>query len=144
MKGDPSNPADWPRVAGRDLASARRCLEQSDLPLAVFCLEQAAEKALKSWLIGRGWALIKTHDLQRLINECACRGMDLSLFESSARRLQSLYFTDRYVDDSPDPEPDAVEVAALLAAVERLFTHLFPAPPPAPDASNPLADSGSA
>lgn len=143
MKGDPSNPTDWRRLAERDLASARRCLDQSDLPLAVFCLEQAAEKALKSWLIGCGWALIKTHDLQRLINECARQGLDLSWFEPSARRLQSLYFTDRYVDDSPDPEPDAVEVAALLAAVERLFAHLFPAPPPAPDPGNPSDGVGS-
>lgn len=126
MKGDPANPADWRKVAERDLDSARRCLRDDDLPLTVFCLEQAAEKALKSWLIGRGWDLIKTHDLQRLLNECAMLGSDFAWFQPSAVRLQALYFSDRYVDDSPDPEPDTTEVRGLLADVEKLFARLFP------------------
>ena len=129
MKGDPKNPADWRKVAERDLASARRCLRDSDLPLAVYCLEQAAEKALKSWLIGRGCGLIKTHDLQRLLNECARLGFDPSWFQPSALRLQSLYFSDRYVDDSPDPDPYEAEVKLLLADVEKLFAQLFPYEP---------------
>lgn len=47
-------------------------------------------------------------------------------FEPAAVRLTKLYFTDRYVDDSPDPEPDAAECASLLIDVERLHSQLFP------------------
>ena len=43
-----------------------------------------------------------THDLERLANECCVRGCDLSAFLPFGRRLKTLYFADRYVDDSPD------------------------------------------
>lgn len=129
MKGDPRNPADWRKVAERDLASARRCLRDQDIPLAVYCVEQAAEKALKSWLIGRGWSLVKTHNLVFLKEEARVYQIDLSAFETTLARLSRLYFADRYVDDSPDPEPDADEAARLLADVEALFAQLFPENP---------------
>ena len=131
MKGDPNNPADWRRLVERDLASARHNLTDDDLYIAAFCLEQAAEKSLKGWLIGRGWTLVKTHDLVRLLQECAGRGCDLAWFAPAARRLAALYFNDRYFDESPnpDPEPDVAEIAWLLAEVEKLHALLFPPPP---------------
>jgi HEPN domain-containing protein len=130
MKGDPRNPADWLKLALRDLTSARGCLRDQNLYLAVFCLEQAAEKALKGWLIGTGWSLVKTHDLERLMHDCAAYGVDLAWCLPSARRLKRLYLTDRYVDESPDPEPDVAETGRLLADVERLIQCLFPSSPP--------------
>lgn len=113
----------------RDLAGARRNLAAGDLSFAAFGLQQAAEKAIKGWLIGRGWAMVKTHDLRRLILEAAERGIDIRWFDPSGVRLLQLYFTDRYVDDSDDVEPDAAEIAHLLADVERLQAQLFPSSP---------------
>ena len=129
MKGDPLNPADWLRVAERDLADARDNLSPGKAHLAAYCLQQAAEKLLKGWLIGHGWTLVKTHALVRLAIECDRYGCDLAWFDATADRLSRLYFTDRYVDDSPDPDVDAAEIAGLLADVERLHTLLFPPPP---------------
>jgi len=126
MKGDPRNAADWLRVARRDLDGAHRCLRDGTIYLAVFCLEQTAEKALKGWLIGAGADLVKTHDLERLIHDCGGYGQDLEWCLPSARRLKRLYFTDRYVDDSPDPEPDAAETKRLLADIEKHLATLFP------------------
>jgi HEPN domain-containing protein len=133
MKGDPKNPADWQKLVVRDLASARRNLAEGDLSFAAFGIQQAAEKAIKGWLIGRGWSLVKTHDLRRLVLEAAALGMDIRWFEASGVRLLQLYFTDRYVDDSADPEADAVEMGCLPADVEKLYAQLFPTSPPPPD-----------
>ena len=49
----------------------------SDVHAATLWLEQSAEKAAKGWLIGRGWILVKTHDLERLANEVKLRGLDV-------------------------------------------------------------------
>ena len=126
MKGDPTNPADWQKVTLADLARARKNIGEADLPAASLWLEQSAEKALKGWLIGRGWTLVKTHDLERLCDDVAQHGIDVSWFLPSATRLRRLYFLDRYVDDSTDPEPDEAECLRLLADVERLVNTLFP------------------
>jgi hypothetical protein len=58
--------------------------------------------------------------------------MDLSAFEVELARLGRLYFTDRYVDDSVEPDPDDAEAAQLFDATERLVALLFPQPPPPP------------
>ena len=84
MKGDPADPADWQKVALIDLARARKSTGEGDLSAATLWLEQCAEKAVKGWLIGQGWALVKTHDLERLCNEVGQRGVDLSWDEGEA------------------------------------------------------------
>jgi HEPN domain-containing protein len=129
MKGDPHNPADWCQLARTDLARASRDLAAGDTPACAFWLAQAVEKALKGWLIGQGWQLVKTHDLKRLAAEVHIRGIDLSAHDPHLQRLSRLYFTDRYVDDSGEPEADAAEAAALLATVEIVLKLLFPPAP---------------
>jgi hypothetical protein len=48
MKGDPLNPADWPRVATVDLDRARREIRAADFTAAGFWLQQSAEKPSKA------------------------------------------------------------------------------------------------
>ncbi len=128
MKGDPDNPADWQKLALTDLERARKNVGEGDLAAATLWLEQSAEKVMKGWLIGQGWTLVKTHDLERLCREIGQQGIDVSWFLPSSVRLRQLYFTDRYVDDSPDPEPDKAECLQLLTDVEQLVGALFPSP----------------
>lgn len=96
--------------------------------MACFCAQQAVEKALKGWLIGQGWTLVKTHDLKRLAAEVILRGIDLSPHQVHLQRLSRLYFTDRYVDDSGEPEADASEAMVLLATAVTVVDLLFPPP----------------
>lgn len=126
MKGDPLNPADWLRVVSVDYDRVLRAMDDGNAGAASLWLEQAAEKAMKGWLIGQGWVLVKTHDLERLANECCVRGCDLSSFLPYGRRLKTLYFADRYVDDSPDAEPDAAEIESIRSEVAKLIRALFP------------------
>jgi HEPN domain-containing protein len=126
MKGDPLNPADWLRAVKVDYDRVLRAMGDGDSGAAALWLEQAAEKAMKGWLIGQGWVLVKTHDLERLANECCVRGCDLASFLPSGRRLKTLYFADRYVDDSPDAEPDEAEIESIRSEVAKLIRALFP------------------
>jgi HEPN domain-containing protein len=126
MKGDPLNPLDWLTVAKRDLRAFRTLQLSGDIHMAGFCLQQASEKALKGWLIGKGWPLVKTHTLGRLLAEALALGLDLDWFSATAERLTDLYFTDRYVDIAPDPEPTDSELIGLHSDVELLISILFP------------------
>ena len=40
--------------------------------------QQTVEKALKALLVGSGWELRRTHDLQFLVDECSRMGIELS------------------------------------------------------------------
>jgi len=130
MKGDPGNPSDWLRAAGADIRRTRLMLAGGDPGGATFWTQQAAEKALKGWLIGKGWALVKTHDLSRLVAECSVLGLDLSWFSLSADRLTGLYFDERYINTTADPEADLAESSRLLAEVEQWIGVLFSPPTP--------------
>ncbi|MCX6879319.1 MAG: HEPN domain-containing protein [Verrucomicrobia bacterium] len=129
MKGNPQNPADWHKIAALDWRRASRALAENDLSACCLWLQLAAEKSLKGWLIGNGWSLVKTHDLERMIHEAATYGENLGWCIPTAVRLRQLYFTERYVDDSPDPDPDAAQCQAMHHDIQRLLATLNPTTP---------------
>ncbi|MHB8587076.1 MAG: HEPN domain-containing protein [Thermoplasmatota archaeon] len=75
----------WFSRAEGDLLSARILLAHDELmaPTGVH-VEQAIEKALKGFLISRGWKLRKTHDCSVLLNEALVH--DTSRTSSSTGR----------------------------------------------------------
>ena len=56
-------PADWLRIAEKDLGRIEQLLDVQDPEAAGFYLQQAVEKFLKAYLISQGWKLQRTHDL---------------------------------------------------------------------------------
>jgi HEPN domain-containing protein len=74
------------RIAQADLAEAQRMVECSgfrDSSIG-FLLQQACEKALKSWIHSRGGLAPFTHDLVALMDWLEESGTDLSPFERIA------------------------------------------------------------
>jgi len=70
MPGDESvYPADWLRIAEKDLERVRSLLDGGDGELAGFCLQQAVEKFLKAFLLSKGWKLRRVHDLNTLLDD---------------------------------------------------------------------------
>jgi HEPN domain-containing protein len=106
-KTDSNNPADWLYMAEADLKAIRRLSrDQIGFHMCRSRLAEVLEKVLKAELIGLGWFLQKTHDLQKLRDELIVRKSKLSpdladLVES----LSESYFTDRYPGfDLDDPD----------------------------------------
>ena len=63
----------WLQKAANDIVTAQRVLEIEPMILdsACFHCQQAAEKSLKAFLCYKGKDIVKTHDVDFLLNECA-------------------------------------------------------------------------
>ena len=125
MRGNPANPGDWAAFARRDLHRARKDLADGEPLRATATLRQAAEKALKGWLIAKGWELVKTHDVTALVRAAIQRGADLEWSLTTAASVTEECFAERYPGDF-DPPPTEKETRVFLTDVENLFEQLFP------------------
>lgn len=128
MNNDPTLPESWYEHAARDIARARRAQDDGDPELAVTLCQQAAEKALKGWLIGKGWKLVKTHDLGQLAQQAAKYAQDWDWFLDDAEALTKWYFEARYPGFS-DPPPDIAEGERLYTQTKKLLAQLLPPTP---------------
>jgi len=95
------------RIAQADLAEAQRMVELSGFRNSSigFLLQQACEKALKSWIHSQGGLAPFTHDLVALMDWLEEAGSDLSPFE----RIADLTFfavQTRYDDNLEITAPD--------------------------------------
>lgn len=112
------------RIAQADLMEAKRMVELSgfrDSSIG-FLLQQACEKALKSWIHSRGGLAPFTHDLVALMDWLEESGADLSSYE----RIADLTFfavQTRYDDSlsitAPDWPPLLAMTSSLLTETER-------------------------
>ena len=84
-------------------------------------LAEVAEKTMKAELIRLGWALERTHDLERLLDELVARKSDLvPALEPLCDALTDAYFTDRYPGFDLD-DPDWPTLTQHVAAVGTLL-----------------------
>ncbi|HKS22695.1 MAG TPA: HEPN domain-containing protein [Thermoanaerobaculia bacterium] len=93
---------DWWNQAERDLAHARVALDAGNFEWAAFAAQQAAEKAVKSMVIGSGgepWGHSVTALLQALPGD-----VDLRLLDAG-RRLDKHYIPARYPNGLPAGHP---------------------------------------
>ena len=89
-------PADWLRIAEKDLQRAERLVELHDAEAAGFYLQQAVEKFLKAFLLARGWKLERIHDLEALLNDTLAYDPSLDEFRSACQKITAFYFVERY------------------------------------------------
>lgn len=89
-------PADWLRIAEKDLKRAGRLLDENDPGLAGFCLQQAVEKFLKAFLLSQGWQLRRIHNLDDLLDDAVIYNASLEKFRSVCQKITAFYFVERY------------------------------------------------
>jgi HEPN domain-containing protein len=106
--------AQWLDHARRDLELARWVMTQrSDFAAQVcFHCQQAAEKALKAYLVYHGREFIWSHDLAYLLTCCQSVDVSAANLRSSAEPLSKYAVRFRYPGSGPEPEGD--EAAASL------------------------------
>jgi len=123
MKTDENNPQDW-------LRSARSRLHSTDLlyPIegasesVIELLQEATERFLKAYLIGRGWKLHKIHDLGALVAEAVTLDPRFTVFEDFADNLTDQFWAQHYPggdlnqigQDYPDLRQALGELVALI------------------------------
>jgi len=119
-KTDSGCRSDWLLFADDDLSAVKLLSEhQTSCRVCRSKLAEALEKLLKGDLVGRGWNLERTHDLQHLCDKLAeFDGVRSEQLQTTVDDLAEAYTEDRYPGFDFDDEDDWDELTALLSNVE--------------------------
>jgi HEPN domain-containing protein len=123
--GESTYPHDWFRIAVQDLDRARKRLAEGDVDDAAFRLQQAVEKALKGYLLSRGWVLRRIHDVEALLTDAVAHHRALERYRALCRDVAGYYLIERYPTFEEGPSRADVRRAyrratGLLRLLRRL------------------------
>lgn len=98
MPPEPGAPSDWFAYARDDLRAAQVLVEAEDVNtiVATAQLQQAIEKALKGFLLARGWDLVRTHDLTFLLGKALEHDPELEQYRALCEVATEAYLEERY------------------------------------------------
>lgn len=100
-------------------------LVDGDAEGAGLFLQQALEKFLKAYLLGKGWKLRKVHTLQSLLDEAADHDEMIRPFRGLCEQVSAFYLAERY-PTLGGTGLELEEVKPLLPEARALITTLFP------------------
>lgn len=111
----------WLIKANHDLASARKLATSPNpyLDSAIFHCQQAAEKAIKAFLVYHDQRFDKTHDLEVLIDSATKFEPQFSQHLETAAQLTPYAVTFRYPGNDIEPEPE--EFTNALKIAEKVY-----------------------
>ncbi|MBI5235417.1 MAG: HEPN domain-containing protein [Deltaproteobacteria bacterium] len=89
-------PKDWFHKGDIDIRRAEILLENNDAGGAAFHLQQAIEKSLKGYLIGKGWKLERIHDLEGLLDYAVDYNVGFEEFRVLCQEATEYYIEERY------------------------------------------------
>ena len=110
---------EWLLKVQRDLDTAKALLEKAYNDTAIYHTQQCAEKALKGYCVYRLQPLIKTHDLDKILNICIGLDNTFQHLDILATSLNGLDVKFRYPDI--EFEPDAAEVQDAIDWAEQIL-----------------------
>ena len=120
----------WLVKAKRDLLSAGE-LADADMPLldtAAYHCQQAAEKAIKSFLLYHDIRFEKTHDVEVLLSQASAIEPSFTACIDAARILTPLAVEFRYPGEFVEPEAD--EYREAFEAAEKIYLFVLQKLPP--------------
>jgi len=108
----------WLVKARRDLASARKLASgpEAYLDTAIYHCHQAAEKAIKGWLVFHDQRFEKTHDLRLLVTRAASIEARFSDWLEAAEFLNPYATVYRYPGEPLSPEAEEFNKALEIAS----------------------------
>ena len=105
----------WLNLAQEDLKVAQLLLpEELFAPIAYHC-QQAAEKALKGYLVHKRQPIVKTHELGKLLEICLKFDRDFDKIYEAARFLNPFATKFRYPSEFDIPDLDEAKLALKYA-----------------------------
>ncbi len=97
MRNNKIKAKEWFKKAGHDFDTVGLIIKHAGQPdTGAVLLQQAIEKYLKGYLIGKGWKLIKIHNLKQLLDEAVKHDAQFEKFQDLAIRLTGYYFEEKY------------------------------------------------
>jgi HEPN domain-containing protein len=122
--GESSYAQDWFAKAQADMRRVDILLQADDPEDAAFHLQQAIEKYLKGYLLERGWALERTHNLPALLNEAVQYNENLERFRPLCQQVTEYYLEHRYPIFLTS-QLTVEEVAAALAQAQEMVQEIL-------------------
>jgi HEPN domain-containing protein len=125
MHTDETNPSDWYLLGSDKLRAADAVYEALGPSLScVELLHEAVERYLKGWLVGRGWKLVRTHDLQQLVDAAGAIEPKYLSYSDFAADLTQQFFLQHY--PGGDLGPVGQNYDELRATAGRIIDELCP------------------
>ncbi|HUT52699.1 MAG TPA: HEPN domain-containing protein [bacterium] len=111
----------WLVKAAHDLASAQKLASDPDsyLDTAIYHCQQAAEKAVKAFLVFNDKRFQKTHDVRELLKIASSFSEELLSLMEEAATLTPYAGLYRYPDENIEPDRDEFDHA--LAAARKIY-----------------------
>jgi HEPN domain-containing protein len=122
----------WMVKAWRDLVTARRATEGAPpfYDVAVYHCQQAAEKAVKAFLVHRGKLYERTHDIE-VLTDLACElDSNFSGLADAADALTPYATRYRYPNATFAVEPKPGEYTEALAHAQKIYDFVLNLLPP--------------
>jgi len=118
----------WLIKSKHDLGAADRLMEHDPyLDMAVFHCQQAAEKAIKAYLIYRDFVFDKTHNLNALLAICITFDAQFRQWEEAAEKLTPYATEFRYPSNGTEPtKEEAQEAITMAKAIVDFIIQLLP------------------
>ena len=116
-------PREWLHYSQDDIAVAEREM-RAEMPVyhvVCFLCQNAAEKALKGYLIAHGWTLEKTHDILKLLEYCADYDDELGDMVAYGALLNAYITAGRYPSDISFEDIGKTKAEEALPAKAALF-----------------------
>jgi HEPN domain-containing protein len=115
---DPAIAKEWLEKADEDFLFAEANLRDGSEFYAQLCFhfQQAAEKYLKAYIIGKGLPFDRVHDLVHLLKTCSAHKQEFSELKEECILLNTAYIETRYPVHWPtDYTRETMEQAQLAA-----------------------------
>jgi HEPN domain-containing protein len=112
---------DWLKKAKKDVTAAHALLKmnQDFAGIAAYQAHQSVEKSLKAYLFFQHQNIVKTHDLNLLLDRCMKFDLEFFKFSKEAKTLNPFavitrYPDDQYVEVSVQEAEDLVKIAQMI------------------------------
>jgi HEPN domain-containing protein len=120
VRTDPASPQDWFLMAGDRLEKADALFERFGPSWSgVELLHEAAERYLKGYLVSKGWVLVKTHDLNRLLAEACQFDERIGEFAPACQNLTEQFWEQHYPGGELDEVGDGY--SEIRTSLGRMF-----------------------
>lgn len=127
-----TNPADWFEMGEDRLRGCDSLWKHEGLTLlGIEGLQEAVERYLKGYLVAKGWKLVKTHDLERLVKEAAGFDSAFARFHDLADELTADFFAQHYPGEDTtnvgaNYEKMRADTGELISEIKKQLPQYFP------------------